>query len=266
MPKSLKTSPLTSIPGDSSVTWQLDPDGGASRFACIEGNTPLVGTNEIAEWIEAKWKPYTFSDAENARIAAGASPISICTAGLDRLFTGGNNVAFPGCGDAVCCVPSETDAAKLQIPSTWAPTAGRCSDVARELTKVGDRFGLDTFANSTSLSNAGIDATLYTFTVPTVLTGDATQRSVQVTRTFEKNPGRKHCADGALENAFQTACDPGTCAESSNACGCDPCMSDCRRYAPAGFTVDGRRPGYYPDGEDALLWRLPLAGPLGGEG
>ena len=35
-------------------------------------------------------------------------------------------------------------------------------------------------------------------------------------------------------------------------------------YASAGFVVDGRRTGYYPDGEDAELWRLPLdvaAGP-----
>lgn len=29
-------------------------------------------------------------------------------------------------------------------------------------------------------------------------------------------------------------------------------------YAAAGFTQDGRRPRYYPDGEDALLLRLPL--------
>jgi ribosomal-protein-alanine N-acetyltransferase len=31
-------------------------------------------------------------------------------------------------------------------------------------------------------------------------------------------------------------------------------------YVAAGFVADGRRPGYYPDGEDALLWRLALAG------
>ena len=29
-------------------------------------------------------------------------------------------------------------------------------------------------------------------------------------------------------------------------------------YAAAGFTQDGRRPRYYPDGEDALLLRRPL--------
>lgn len=29
-------------------------------------------------------------------------------------------------------------------------------------------------------------------------------------------------------------------------------------YAAAGFTADGRRPRYYPDGEDALLLRRPL--------
>jgi [ribosomal protein S18]-alanine N-acetyltransferase len=29
-------------------------------------------------------------------------------------------------------------------------------------------------------------------------------------------------------------------------------------YATAGFSQDGRRPRYYPDGEDALLLRLPL--------
>jgi len=31
-------------------------------------------------------------------------------------------------------------------------------------------------------------------------------------------------------------------------------------YVAAGFVADGRRPGYYPDGEDALLWRLAFAG------
>ena len=31
-------------------------------------------------------------------------------------------------------------------------------------------------------------------------------------------------------------------------------------YATAGFVLDGRRPGYYPDGEDALLLRRPLVG------
>jgi len=31
-------------------------------------------------------------------------------------------------------------------------------------------------------------------------------------------------------------------------------------YTAAGFVADGRRPGYYPDGEDALLWRLDLVG------
>ena len=31
-------------------------------------------------------------------------------------------------------------------------------------------------------------------------------------------------------------------------------------YAEAGFTVDGRRPRYYPDGEDALLLRRTLVG------
>jgi len=31
-------------------------------------------------------------------------------------------------------------------------------------------------------------------------------------------------------------------------------------YSAAGFVPDGRRPGYYPDGEDALLWRLALVG------
>ncbi len=31
-------------------------------------------------------------------------------------------------------------------------------------------------------------------------------------------------------------------------------------YAAAGFVVDGRRPQYYSDGEDALLWRLMLTG------
>lgn len=29
-------------------------------------------------------------------------------------------------------------------------------------------------------------------------------------------------------------------------------------YAAAGFVAEGRRPRYYPDGEDALLWRLTL--------
>lgn len=29
-------------------------------------------------------------------------------------------------------------------------------------------------------------------------------------------------------------------------------------YAAAGFLQEGRRRAYYPDGEDALLWRLPL--------
>ena len=29
-------------------------------------------------------------------------------------------------------------------------------------------------------------------------------------------------------------------------------------YADAGFEAEGRRPRYYPDGEDALLWRLTL--------
>jgi [ribosomal protein S18]-alanine N-acetyltransferase len=29
-------------------------------------------------------------------------------------------------------------------------------------------------------------------------------------------------------------------------------------YAGAGFVAEGRRPRYYPDGEDALLWRLTL--------
>jgi ribosomal-protein-alanine N-acetyltransferase len=31
-------------------------------------------------------------------------------------------------------------------------------------------------------------------------------------------------------------------------------------YVAAGFVADGRRPGYYPDGEDALLWRLAFTG------
>ena len=31
-------------------------------------------------------------------------------------------------------------------------------------------------------------------------------------------------------------------------------------YAAAGFVADGRRPRYYPDGEDALLCRLVLTG------
>lgn len=31
-------------------------------------------------------------------------------------------------------------------------------------------------------------------------------------------------------------------------------------YATAGFVPDGRRPGYYPDCEDALLLRRPLVG------
>jgi ribosomal-protein-alanine acetyltransferase len=39
-------------------------------------------------------------------------------------------------------------------------------------------------------------------------------------------------------------------------------------YAAAGMRVDGRRPRYYPDGEDALLLHLPLGhqgdGPLDG--
>jgi ribosomal-protein-alanine N-acetyltransferase len=35
-------------------------------------------------------------------------------------------------------------------------------------------------------------------------------------------------------------------------------------YAAAGFVADGRRPRYYPDGEDALLWRLMLVGPRAG--
>jgi ribosomal-protein-alanine N-acetyltransferase len=35
-------------------------------------------------------------------------------------------------------------------------------------------------------------------------------------------------------------------------------------YAAAGFVADGRRPRYYPDGEDALLWRLMLVGPGAG--
>ena len=30
-------------------------------------------------------------------------------------------------------------------------------------------------------------------------------------------------------------------------------------YVADGFVIEGRRPGYYPDGEDALLLRLPLA-------
>lgn len=33
-------------------------------------------------------------------------------------------------------------------------------------------------------------------------------------------------------------------------------------YATAGFIADGRRP-HYPDGEDALLWRLDLVGTRG---
>jgi ribosomal-protein-alanine N-acetyltransferase len=37
-------------------------------------------------------------------------------------------------------------------------------------------------------------------------------------------------------------------------------------YAAAGFVPDGRRPRYYPDGEDALLWRLVLADPGAGGG
>ena len=32
-------------------------------------------------------------------------------------------------------------------------------------------------------------------------------------------------------------------------------------YGAAGFTQDGRRPHYYPDGEDALLLRRPLVRP-----
>jgi ribosomal-protein-alanine N-acetyltransferase len=32
-------------------------------------------------------------------------------------------------------------------------------------------------------------------------------------------------------------------------------------YVAAGFGAEGRRRGYYPDGEDALLWRLALPGP-----
>ena len=35
-------------------------------------------------------------------------------------------------------------------------------------------------------------------------------------------------------------------------------------YADAGFTVDGTRPRYYPDGEDALLLRRPFAAAAGG--
>ena len=31
-------------------------------------------------------------------------------------------------------------------------------------------------------------------------------------------------------------------------------------YAEAGMTIEGRRPRYYPDGEDALLLRRPLGG------
>jgi ribosomal-protein-alanine N-acetyltransferase len=34
-------------------------------------------------------------------------------------------------------------------------------------------------------------------------------------------------------------------------------------YAGAGMHVEGRRPRYYPDGEDALLLRRPLGQPLG---
>lgn len=30
-------------------------------------------------------------------------------------------------------------------------------------------------------------------------------------------------------------------------------------YADMGFAIDGRRPGYYPDGEDAVLMRCDLA-------
>jgi [ribosomal protein S18]-alanine N-acetyltransferase len=35
-------------------------------------------------------------------------------------------------------------------------------------------------------------------------------------------------------------------------------------YAAAGFAVEGRRPRYYPDGEDALLLRRMLTVPTGG--
>ncbi|MCI4646485.1 MAG: GNAT family N-acetyltransferase [Hyphomonadaceae bacterium] len=34
-------------------------------------------------------------------------------------------------------------------------------------------------------------------------------------------------------------------------------------YTGFGFTEDGRRPRYYPDGEDALLMSRPIAGPTG---
>ena len=35
-------------------------------------------------------------------------------------------------------------------------------------------------------------------------------------------------------------------------------------YADAGFAVEGTRPRYYPDGEDALLLRRPIAAAAGG--
>ena len=35
-------------------------------------------------------------------------------------------------------------------------------------------------------------------------------------------------------------------------------------YADAGFAVEGTRPRYYPDGEDALLLRRPIAATAGG--
>lgn len=37
-------------------------------------------------------------------------------------------------------------------------------------------------------------------------------------------------------------------------------------YTAAGFVREGTRPRYYPDGEDAQLWRLALDGAFDGEG